>query len=30
MEKVITALKRLLEDAIATPGSALSDIKGVF
>lgn len=30
MEKVITALKRLLEDAIATPGSALSDIKKVY
>lgn len=30
MEKVITALKVLLEDAIATPGSALSDIKKVY
>lgn len=30
MEKVITALKLLLEDAIATPGSALSDIKKVY
>lgn len=30
MEKVITALKTLLEVAIATPGSALSDIKKVY
>lgn len=30
MEKVITALKTLLEETIATPGSRLSDIKKVY
>lgn len=30
MEKVITAIKTLLEASIATPGSALSDIKKVY
>lgn len=30
MEKVITAIKTLLDEAIATPGSNLSDIKKVY
>lgn len=30
MEKVVTALKTLVEASIATPGSVLSDIKKVY
>lgn len=30
MEKVITALKVILENSIKTPGSSLSDIKKVY